>query len=111
MTKKQNLLTLNTAEYVFYRRKSPAEWEAYVAAKKPMWEETGTRIRTIRENLKISKKALAKAAGICVKTLTKLENGQFIRRFKTVSKSCLNALGFNAYKEFAELQEIVGDFQ
>ena len=55
-------------------------------------QKTGTAIQKMRLRLRLSKVQLAKMAGICTKTLTKLENGHYIRRFKTVSKSCFNAL-------------------
>lgn len=57
-----------------------------------IWENTGAAIKEMRVRLRISKRKLAKKAGISVKTLTKLENGCYIRRFKTVSKACLNGL-------------------
>lgn len=56
------------------------------------WQKTGEAIKEMRTRLRLSKVKLAKRAGICTKTLTKLENGQYIRRFKTVSKACLNGL-------------------
>lgn len=56
------------------------------------WQKTGAAIKEMRTRLRLSKVKLAKRAGICTKTLTKLENGRYIRRFKTVSQSCFNAL-------------------
>lgn len=109
MAKNDKLITLNASDYVIYRKKTEAEWNDYVTKHEALWKAAGDKIKTTREKLKLSKKALAQASGICVKTLTKLENGQYIRRFKTVSKSCLNALGLNALKEFLALQEIVGN--
>lgn len=111
MAKNNNLVTLNASDYVFYKKKTPAEWEAFVAANKAVWEVTGETIRSTREKLKMTKKALAEAAGICVKTLTKLEKGQYIRRFATVSRSCLNALGVNALIEYMALEKIVSKLE
>ncbi len=56
------------------------------------WKVIGNVIKNVRLELKISRKTLAKMAGISVGTLKKLEYGRYIRRFKVVSKSCLNAL-------------------
>lgn len=66
--------------------------KAFFRKNAPVWKETGRVIKLIRLQLKMSRKELAKQAGIAPQTLRKLENGKYIRRFKTVSKSCLNAL-------------------
>ena len=62
------------------------------------WTEIGEKIKKLREALHLSRCKLAKLAGICDRTLKKLENGQYITRYKAISKSCLNALENEAYK-------------
>ena len=87
---------------------TPEERKNFFAKMQPVWEATGKEINHIRTELKISKRYLAQNAGICVKTLTKLENGQYIRRFKVVSKSCFNALELFGYKVDAKIKQILG---
>lgn len=86
MTNNDNL------NYVVYRKPSIEEWNAFVKKHQDEWIRTGNMIKTCRETLRISKAALARDSGICAKTLSKLENGKYIRRFKTVARSCMNAL-------------------
>lgn len=81
--------------------------KAYIERNTPLWQQTGAVIKKAREQLSISKKALAQAAGICVKTLTKLENGLYIRRFKVVSKSCLNALKMLGYEAKERINRVL----
>lgn len=52
----------------------------------------GNQNQNIRTQLRVSLNRLAREAGICSRTLAKLENGKYIRRFKVVSTSCLNDL-------------------
>ena len=83
----------------FYVRRTAAEFKAFCKKHQAEWTETGTKINDLRIGLRLSKKALAKMAGICVNTLTKLERGQYITRFKPVSHSCLNALESISYRD------------
>lgn len=96
-----------TGKYKLVRQFSDEEWEAYVAEHKAEWTETGSKIAELRKKLRVSKVALAREAGICVKTLTKLECGRYIQRFKTVSKSCLNALSKLYYKLNPEIKNLI----
>ena len=75
-----------------YVRRTEAEWQAFWAKHHDEWEATGAEIKRLRSELQMSKARLAKTAGICPQTLTKLENGLYITRFKPISKSCLNIL-------------------
>ncbi len=75
-----------------YKKYTAEEKQAFFDKNTEDWQKTGTAIKEMRIRLRLSKIKLAKRAGICTKTLTKLENGQYIRRFKTVSKACLNGL-------------------
>ena len=68
------------------------EWQEFCKKHSAEWEAMGTKIKNIRTQLRISQNRLAREAGICARTLAKLENGKYIRRFKVVSTSCLNAL-------------------
>lgn len=68
------------------------EWQAFLKKHSAEWEAMGAKIKNIRTQLRISQNRLAREAGICTRTLAKLENGKYIRRFKVVSTSCLNAL-------------------
>ncbi len=74
-----------------------AERAAFIKKHEEEWKRIGTEILTIRQQLRISQKRLAQAAGICDKTLRKLERGQYITRFKTVAASCRNSLLAIAY--------------
>lgn len=69
-----------------------AQIKAFFKKNSTIWKNTGNAIKEMRLELRISRKKLAEKAGISVGTLKKLENGKYIRRFKTVSKSCINAL-------------------
>lgn len=68
------------------------EWQEFLKKHSAEWEAMGAKIKNIRTQLRISQNRLAREAGICTRTLAKLENGKYIRRFKVVSTSCLNAL-------------------
>ena len=91
-----------------FKKYTDEERKVFFAKMQPVWEATGKEINHIRTELKISKRYLAKNAGICVKTLTKLEKGQYIRRFKVVSQSCFNALELFGYKVDAKIKRILG---
>ena len=71
---------------------SEEEWQEYCRKHKAEWKAFGEKIKKIRIQLRLSKKRLAKEAGISVHTLSRLESGYYIRRFKLASTSCLNAL-------------------
>lgn len=96
-----------SGKYKLVRQLSDEEWKAFVDAHKDEWETVGKKISELRKALKVSKRALAREAGICDKTLTKLEAGKYIQRFKTVSKSCLNALAKIYYKLNPEIQTLI----
>lgn len=70
----------------------------------------GADIAKIRNSLGVSKRTLAKKAGICVKTLNKLEKGYYVRRYKTVSSSCYNALESIGRKINYEVFEVLTNF-
>ena len=75
-----------------------AQIRAFFRKNASTWKNTGNAIKEMRLQLKISRRELAKRAGIAPQTLKKLENGKYIRRFKTVSKSCINALELELMK-------------
>ena len=91
--------------YKVFVQYTDEERTAFIRKHEAEWKETGDRIRTIRIQLRISQKKLAKAAGICDKTLRKLEHGKYITRFKTVSKSCINSLLAIAYSDLLRIQQ------
>lgn len=91
-----------------FKEYTAEERKIFFAKMQPVWEATGKEINHIRTELKVSKRYLAKHAGICVKTLTKVEKGQYIRRFKVVSQSCLNALELFGYKLDSKIKQILG---
>lgn len=85
------------------------ERAAFIRRHEEEWRRVGNEIKTIRQHLRISQKRLAQAAGICDKTLRKLERGQYITRFKTVAASCKNSLLAIAYSDFLRTtQTMVG---
>ena len=86
--------------YKVYVKYTAEERAAYIRKHEDEWKRVGTDIHTIREQLRISQKRLAQAAGICDSTLRKLERGQYITRFKTVAASCESALLVIAYEGF-----------
>ena len=71
---------------------SEEEWQKYCQEHKVEWKAFGEKIKKIRIQLRLSKKRLANEAGISIHTLSKLESGCYISRFKLASTSCLNAL-------------------
>lgn len=96
-----------TENRIVLQRYSPEERAAYIAEHQDEWNETGARIKELRETLRISKKQLAEDAGISTKTLRKLERGQFIERFKAISRSCINALEKIYYKSLPLIETLV----
>ena len=78
---------------------SEAERADFIRKHEAEWKEVGAQIKSIRTQLRISQMRLARAAGICDKTLRKLERGQYITRFKTVVASCKNSLLAIAYAD------------
>ena len=79
---------------------SDEERLAFIRKHEAEWRTVGTLIFNIRTELRISQDRLAREAGICVNTLRKLEKGQYIRRFKLVSRSCINSLIAIVYDDF-----------
>ena len=94
-------------KYKLVVRLSDDEWKAFVETHQEEWAAAGEKITKLRQALKVSKATLAKDAGICTKTLTKLENGRFIRRFKAISKGCMNALAKMYYKANPEIKTLI----
>ena len=91
--------------YKVFVRYTENERAAFIRKHEAEWKEVGAQIKNIRTRLRISQKRLAQAAGICDKTLRKLERGQYITRFKTVSASCKNSLLAIAYADLFTAQE------
>lgn len=92
----------------FYRyRLTDEEWATFVKKHEKEWKETGEKIHAARTSMRLSMKVLAKEAGICAKTLSKLEQGCYISRFKTVSQSCRNALEKLLYKQINIFEKTV----
>ncbi len=85
--------------YKVFVRYTENERAAFIRKHEAEWKEVGAQIKNIRTQLRISQKRLAQAAGICDKTLRKLERGQYITRFKTVAASCKNSLLAIAYAD------------
>ena len=75
------------------------ERDEFIRKHEAEWKCVGSQIQGIRKHLRISQNRLAKTAGICDKTLRKLERGQYITRFRTVAASCMNSLGVIAYSD------------
>jgi DNA-binding XRE family transcriptional regulator len=75
-----------------YVHRTEAEFRAFWNKHHDEWEATGAEIKRLRSELQMSKARLAKMCGICPRTLTKLESGLYITRFKPISRSCLNVL-------------------
>lgn len=90
--------------YRVYYEYTDAERAAFFKKHEEEWRRVGAEIRAIRKQLRISQKRLAQAAGICDKTLRKLERGQYITRFKTVAASCKNSLLAFAYADLFSFQ-------
>ena len=86
--------------YKVYVKYTKEERAAYTRKHEEEWKRVGAEIHATRLQLRISQKRLAQAAGICDKTLRKLERGQYITRFKTVAASCESALQVIAYEDF-----------
>lgn len=86
--------------YKIYVKYTDDERAAFIRKHEEEWKRVGTEIHAARMQLRISQKRLAQAAGICDKTLRKLERGQYITRFKTVAVSCWNALLTITYADF-----------
>ena len=86
--------------YKIYVKYTKEERAAFIRKHEEEWKRVGTEIHAARMQLRISQKRLAQAAGICDKTLRKLERGQYIPRFKTVAVSCWNALLTITYADF-----------
>ena len=84
------------------------EHAAFVRKHEAEWKSVGAKIQFIRTQLRISQKRLAKAVGICVNTLRKLERGQYITRFKTISRSCVNWLRAVACNDFLRVTQTMG---
>ena len=80
------------------------EYNRFVTKHQEEWLRVGYQILTIRKILRVSQKELAKRAGICVATLHKLERGAYIRRFKPISSSCINALKTFGYEGLIAIQ-------
>ncbi len=89
--------------YKVYVRYDEAERAAFFKKHEAEWKAVGTQIETIRKQLRISQKRLAEAAGICDKTLRKLERGLYITRFRTVAASCMNSLMAIAYCDLLKI--------
>ena len=85
--------------YKVFIRYTDDERAVFIRKHEAEWKEVGAQIKSIRTQLRISQKRLARAAGICDKTLRKLERGQYITRFKTVVASCKNSLLAIAYAD------------
>lgn len=94
-------------QYILVRKKTAAEWQKFVDDHKSEWIAAGNSVKALRESLKMSKAALAKEAGICVGTLRKLEQGKYIRRFKTIYKACRNALLKIYYRQNNEINNLI----
>ena len=90
--------------YKVFVRYTENERAAFIRKHEAEWKEVGAQIKNIRTRLRISQKRLAQAAGICDKTLRKLERGQYITRFKTVAASCKNSLLAIAYADLFTAQ-------
>lgn len=90
--------------YRVYYEYTDAERAAFFKKHEEEWRRVGAEIRAIRKHLRISQKQLAKAAGICVGTLRKLEQGLYITRFRTVAASCKNSLLAIAYADLFSFQ-------
>lgn len=73
-------------------KRTPTEQAKFEEKHKAEWVSTGSKILEARKKLRISQSKLASMAGICAQTLSKLERGMYITRFKPISKSCINAL-------------------
>ena len=91
--------------YKVFIRYTDDERAAFIRKHEAEWKEVGAQIKSIRTQLRISQKRLAQAAGICDKTLQKLERGQYITRFKTVAASCKNSLLAMAYSDLLAAKE------
>ncbi len=85
--------------YKVYVKYNAEERAAYIRKHEAEWKAIGSQIENARKKLRISQKRLAQAAGICDKTLRKLERGQYITRFRTVAASCINSLRAIAYSD------------
>ena len=85
--------------YKVYVKYNAEERAAYIRKHEAEWKAIGSQIESTRKKLRISQKRLAQAAGICDKTLRKLERGQYITRFRTVASSCINSLRAIAYSD------------
>ncbi len=88
----------------YYVTYTAEERAAFIRKHEAEWRRVGNEIHSIREQLRVSQKQLAQAAGICDKTLRKLERGQYITRFKTVAASCRNSLQAIAYSDFIKVR-------
>lgn len=80
-------------------KRTPEEQAKFEEKHKEEWATTGSKILEARRKLRISQVKLAKMAGICAKTLRKLERGLYITRFRAISQSCLNALRAVGYRD------------
>ncbi len=89
--------------YRVYVKYTDAERAAFIRKYEKEWRRVGSEIHAIRKRLRISQKRLAQAAGICDKTLRKLERGQYITRFRTVAASCKNSLLAIAYSDLLRM--------
>ena len=83
------------------------ERAAFIRKHEAEWQRVGSQIESTRKQLRISQKRLAKAAGICVNTLRKLERGKYITRFRTVAASCINSLKVIAYNDLLKAENHV----
>lgn len=92
--------------YKVYVKYTESERAAFIRKHEEEWKRVGVEIKEIRQHLRVSQKKLAKAAGICDRTLRKLERGQYITRFKTVVASCKNSLLTIAYDYFLRAKNI-----
>ena len=85
-------------------QRSEAEFKKFIAKHQEEWLRVGQQVSSVRKKLRVSQKVLAQRAGICVATLRKLELGKYIRRFKPISYSCLNALKTFGYEDLLAIK-------
>ena len=89
-------------EYLEYREMIMIESrllrDAYIKRMRPIWRETGEKLRKLREGLCISRREIAKTIGSSDSVLMRLETGRNIRRRPVIEQSYKMAVELIQYK-------------